>query len=101
MTAIHRNLSIFFSSLCTCFTVRTCLGKERLEIRKKSCAYLCKPVSLIYISTHLETIPILRQQKDYHGVVGKRLILLTFITAFMLTYWVGGSEKVQKYADVI
>ena len=28
-------------------------------------------------------------------------VLLTFSTVFMLTLWVGWSEKVQNYADVI
>jgi hypothetical protein len=43
----------------------------------------------------------LRQQKDLVGRLRKWQFLLTFSTAFMLTYWVGGSEKVQKCADVI
>ena len=33
-------------------------------------------------------------------VSSKKLFLLTFNTVFMLTYWMGGSEKVQKCADV-
>ena len=37
------------------------------------------------------------------GLGGSRKwpVLLTFSTVFMLTLWVGGSEKVQNYADVI
>ena len=42
----------------------------------------------------------LRQQKDLVGRLRKWQFLLTFSTAFMLT-WVGGSEKVHKFADVI
>ena len=41
----------------------------------------------------------LRQQKNLVGRLRKWQILLTFSTAFMLTYWVGGSEKVHKFAE--
>ena len=43
----------------------------------------------------------LRQQKDLVGRLRNWQFLLTFSTAFMLTYWVGWSEKVHKFADVI
>ena len=47
------------------------------------------------------TIHTLRQQKDWVGGFKKWQFLLTFITVFKLRYWVGGSQKGQKYADVI
>ena len=34
-------------------------------------------------------------------VSSKKLFLVTFNILFMLTYWMGGSEKVQKYAGSI
>ena len=56
-------------------------------------------IIVLVASLRLRTINILRQQKDRVGVVGKWQFFLPFSTVIMLT--VGGSEKVQKYADVI
>ena len=47
------------------------------------------------------TIHILRQQKDWMGGVGKWPFLMTIRTVLMPTQQVDGSEKVQKYAEVI
>ena len=46
--------------------------------------------SINYVSKRIEV-----------GGSKKLPVLLTLITAFMLTYLVGGSEKVQNYGDVI
>jgi len=55
--------------------------------------------SFFFAQRKKRNIAILRQQKDWVGGVEKRQFLLTLSTVIMLT--VGGSEKVQKYADVI
>ena len=51
--------------------------------------------------TKFGTIPILRQQKDRVGGFTKYPGLLRFMTVFMLGESMGGSKKVQKYADVV
>ena len=52
------------------------------------------------VTFRLGTIPILRQQRDWVGGVRKMAI---FADVHVSTIYadVGGSEKVQKYADVI
>ena len=47
-----------------------------------------------YVCVVLGTIPILRQQSDWLGWVRK-------MANFADVGWLGGSEKVQKCADVI
>ena len=47
------------------------------------------------------TIHILCQPKGWVGEFRKWQFLLMFGTVLMLAYWVGGSEKLQKCADVI
>ena len=47
-----------------------------------------------YVCVVLGTIPILRQQSDWLGEVRK-------MANFTDVGWLGGSEKVQKCADVI
>ena len=41
--------------------------------------------------------------KGLQGGWGWKMVIFADVhsTVFMLTYWVGGLEKVQKYADVI
>ena len=43
----------------------------------------------LFLVSQLETIHLLRQQKDWGGWVQKRTFLVTFSTVFMLIEWVG------------
>ena len=45
--------------------------------------------------------PYTTSAKDWVGGSRKWPVLLTFSTVLMLRYSMGGSEKVQNYADVI
>ena len=51
-------------------------------------------------SAHLGTMHIFRQQKGL-GELKMASFFLMFSAVFMQTYRVGGSKKVQKFADVI
>ena len=56
-------------------------------------------------SIHTGTIPILRHQRDWVGGVRKMAIIFAdlqyYISMLTLGGWVGVSEKVQNYADVM